>query len=135
MSIITTRQQRRKLERDNAKLPDYLTLIPRIHWPDPMGPQKAVWRSRSFLVQVFDATSPAIARLSVNRTTLRGERWEDGISWDELQAIKNDCGYGIHDAVEVYPDARDVVNVANMRHLWILEEKLPFAWRKKGGAE
>jgi hypothetical protein len=33
------------------------------------------------------------------------------------------------DAVEVYPPAGDVVNVANMRHLWVLRDRLPFAWR------
>lgn len=26
--------------------------------------------------------------------------------------------------------ATDVVNVANMRHIWIMRELLPFAWRK-----
>jgi hypothetical protein len=61
---------------------------------------------------------------------LEGDRWADNITWDELQALKTQCGYGGHDAVEVYPPTRDVVNVANIRHLWVLAEKLPFAWRK-----
>ena len=133
MSIIRSRQQRRQLERDNSKLPSALELVPRAQWPDPNAPLKAVWRSRDFLVQVYVAESPALARLSINRTMLADDRWVDGISWDDLQDIKNQCGFGSHDAVEIYPDARDVVNVANMRHLWILQEKLPFAWRRKGG--
>jgi hypothetical protein len=29
MSIVTTRDQRRQLERDNAKLPKHLTIVPR----------------------------------------------------------------------------------------------------------
>lgn len=33
-------------------------------------------------------------------------------------------------AVEIYPAERDIVNVANMRHLWVLPERLPFGWRR-----
>lgn len=29
----------------------------------------------------------------------------------------------------------DVVNVAPMRHLWVMPEKLTFAWRKNDGKE
>ncbi len=91
MSIVTTRAQRRELERTNAKMPRELRLIPRHEWPNPDGPQRRVWRSRDYLVQEFDAPAPACVRLSVNRTTLTGD---------------------------------------HMRHLWVLREQLPFAWRK-----
>lgn len=130
MSIVTTRAQRRELERTNAKMPRELRLIPRHEWPNPEGPQRRVWRSRDYLVQEFDAPAPACVRLSVNRTTLSGDRWNDNLTWDELQDIKAQCGYPMAEAVEVYPPAGDVVNVANMRHLWVLREQLPFAWRK-----
>lgn len=130
MSITITRAQRREMARANAKLPLYLQLVPREQWPDPYAPQLRVWRSRDFLVQEFAAPAPACVRLSVNRTTLAGDRWSDNITWDELQDIKEQCGYRMADAVEVYPQAGDVVNVANMRHLWIMREPLPFAWRK-----
>lgn len=52
----------------------------------------------------------------------------DGITWDDLQWIKRAAGYGDREAVEVYPLDDDVVNVANMRHLWILPagQRLPF---------
>lgn len=91
----------------------------------------AVFRSRDFLVQIFPATE-SIVRMSVNRTELRQDgRWSDEISWDELQRLKAEAGYGDLDAIEIYPPDKDVVNVANMRHLWILPDdlKLPFAWR------
>lgn len=130
MSIVTTREQRRQLARDNAKLPRELVSITRDRWPDPLAPQRRVLRSRDFLVQEFDAPAPAVVRLSVNRTSLSGDRWEDGISWEELQRIKAECGYPMADAVEVYPAQGDEVNVANMRHLWVLRDKLAFAWRK-----
>lgn len=131
MSIASTRAQRRQLERDNAKLPLALVEVPRSQWPvvaNASAPRR-VWRSRQYLVQEFDAPAPAVVRLSVNRAALAGDRWEDGISWEELQRIKNECGYSAFDAVEVFPAAADVVNVANMRHLWVLADRLPFAWR------
>jgi hypothetical protein len=136
VSISTTREQRRQLARDNLKLPSTLQLVPRDEWPTSaltVG-RLRVWRSRRFLVQEFRESAAVVARLSINRTTLGTERWADNITWDELQDIKAQCGYAEHDAVEVYPMQRDVVNVANMRHLWVLASALPFAWRTKGRA-
>jgi hypothetical protein len=133
MTINATREQRRQLERDNAKLPVELRLVPRSEWPawrTGGTPPIQVWRSRDYLVQEFLAEVPAMVRLSVCRTTLAGDRWRDGISWDELQRIKNECGYENADAVEVFPAEIDKVNVANMRHLWVMCERLPFAWRR-----
>jgi hypothetical protein len=130
VSIVTTREQRRQLARDNAKLPAELQPVPREQWPNPNGPQLEVWRSRDFLVQVFTAEAPASWRLSINRTSLKGDRWDDGISWDELQRLKGECGFADLDAVEVFPKRGDVVNVANMRHLWVMAEPLAFAWRR-----
>lgn len=129
-----TREQRRQLARDNAKMPTTLQCVPRDQWPAQFADQpdapKEVWRSRDFLVQVFAASGSAAWRLSINRTQIIGDRWTEGISWDELQRLKGECGFSNFDAVEVFPRAADVVNVANMRHLWVLHEPLPFAWRK-----
>ena len=132
MTIITTRAQRRQMSRDNAKQPNALTEVPRPLWPDPGAPQLRVLRSREFLVQEFrEESDPILVRLSINRTSMHGDRWSDGISWEELQRIKAECGYAEMDAVEVYPTWRDEVNVANMRHLWVLRDPLPFAWRRR----
>jgi len=92
--------------------------------PLPEGMQR--WEA---LAKKFD-TAPAVVRLSVCRTSLNGERWQDGISWDDLQRLKRECGYGNADAIEVFPADADVVNVANMRHLWIMAEPIECAWRK-----
>lgn len=82
MSIHTSREQRRQLARDNAKMPKHLELVPPADWPQAVlsaeKPPVAVWRSRTFLVQKYLAAAPAIARLSVLRTTLAGDRWQDG---------------------------------------------------------
>lgn len=118
------------MARDNAKQPSKLVEVPRSEWPPGFTEQRRALRSREFLVQEFDAPAPAFVRLSINRTTLSGERWTDNITWDELQRIKAECGYSGRDAVEVYPPTSDVVNVANMRHLWVLSEPLAFAWRR-----
>lgn len=127
----------RVLKAENAKQPAELVEIPRERWPDSVtgDTRLRVWRSKAFLVQEFStsASSPftaGIVRLSVCRTQmLPNGRWQEGISWDELQTIKNACGYADRDAVEVYPAEGDVVNVANMRHLWVLPFPLQFAWR------
>lgn len=92
-----------------------------------------VFRSREFLVQVFPGR---ITRLSVCRTELLPNgHWRDGITWDELQSVKAGCGFGDCDAVEVYPKTTDVVNVANMRHLWLVpQEYTDFFWRSQKGS-
>lgn len=130
MGFVTTRAQRRQLERENAKQPTRMTPIPREQWPATTPPGiVAVWRSHDFLAQLYG--HEALPRLSVSRTSIRGDRWVDGITWDELQRVKSECGFGDVDAVEVYPADRDVVNVGNLRHLWMMTVPLPFAWRAK----
>lgn len=134
MTIVTTRAQRRELERQNAKMPRELRLVPREEWPleCKRGRISRMWRSRDFLVQEYAEADPVLVRLSVLRTTLDPKlgRWVDGITWDELQGIKAECGYGQHDALELYPPDSDVVNVSNLRHLWVMRELQVFAWRK-----
>lgn len=127
----TTRGQRRQMAAEYARQPKVLRDIPRQEWPACSTNQLRVLRSRDFLVQEFPATSPAVVRLSVSRTTLKDGEWVDGITWEELQRIKRECGYGDADAIEIYPGDLDVVNVANMRHLWIMAAPVECAWRKK----
>lgn len=134
MSLTTTREQRRQLERDNAKRPLHLVEIPREDWPEGMASRPraptAIWRSRGFLVQRFDAPDPAVCRLSILRTSLQGDRWADNVTWDEIQRLKAEAGFADAWAVELFPAAGDVVNVANIRHIWILDAPPAFAWRK-----
>ncbi|OGT54680.1 MAG: hypothetical protein A3E01_10030 [Gammaproteobacteria bacterium RIFCSPHIGHO2_12_FULL_63_22] len=136
LRVSPTREERRALEAENKRWPanlvrvpeealDRRSIIPRDHQPDE------VWRSRDFLVQVFNEKA-GVVRLSVIRTCHDGNQWADGITWDELQRLKMECGRGDKEAVEVFPRDRDVVNVSNIRHLWVLPEPLPFVWRNKG---
>lgn len=126
---VTSRQQRRLLEKENAKQPRTLQPVPRSEWPDHPRQPKEVWSSRDYLVQVY-AEPSGMERLSISRTSLQGERWADGLSWEDLMGLKRQCGRGDRDALEVYPADKDVVNVANMRHLWLPPEPVAFAWRR-----
>jgi hypothetical protein len=48
----------------------------------------------------------------------------DGIPWEVLQRIKDELFGPDIIAIEVYPPAREVINVVNMRHLWEVPEDL-----------
>lgn len=125
------REQVRQLARENAKWPLTMKQIPKEAWPEALHvaphPPIAVWRSRDYLAQVF--REPSGVRISVNRTvvTQTGD-WQDVIPWDDLQRIKREVGYPNEAALEVYPADRDVVNVANIRHLWIVPSITPWWW-------
>lgn len=107
-----------------------LVRVPHEEWPAAMPKGLVdVWRSQGFLVQVFDPKDGA-QRLTVCRTKHNGKSWVPGITWDELQQIKAECGNSEVYAVEIFPAESDLVNVANMRHLWLLNKAPDFAWRK-----
>jgi len=121
-----------------ARRPPTLTEIPRDRWPQdyrvsPEAPTKA-YESRQFLAQLYDVGARegrTCLRLSVCRVTLKEDgRWEEGLSWDELMQAKRECGFGDWYAVEVYPEDSEIVNVANMRHLWLLTTPLSIGWFK-----
>ena len=90
----------------------------------------SAWQSKDFFVQlVLDDGTP---RMSVNKIKRKANGdWKDGITWDELQAIKSAIGYGETWACEVYPPNSAIINVANIRHLWLLPEAPLFAWNKR----
>jgi hypothetical protein len=92
-----------------------------------------VFISRKFLVQVYQESTeeyPTLYRLSVNRVKRNQHGWAENITWEELQQIKREIGYGDWFAVEIYPRDKDAVNVANMRHLWLFEKPLSVGWVK-----
>jgi len=122
-----------RVKKENAAFPKYLVPvdIPEKYRGDAKFPVEA-WRSRQFLVQVFDKGGDMI-RMSVNRTDANlGERWADKITWDELQTLKREIGRGELEGFEVYPADSEIVNDANMRHLWIFKgnKKLPFGFHQ-----
>ena len=134
MTIIANREQRRQMKRENAKQPAVMKLVPLEKWPMTFRPPgiHSVWRSRNFLAQLY--THETVPRLSINRVALNGDRWEDGITWDELMRVKRECGFADVWAVECFPPDREVVNVANQRHLWLIGNESPaFGWARRKG--
>ncbi len=91
--------------------------------------------SSRFMVQVFEPTEGNVGRLTINRVKRDNAvgSWTDGITWDELQRLKAEAGFGDAWAVEVYPPDADLVDVASMRHLWLLADRPPFGWTRRRG--
>lgn len=124
-----------RLQIDNLGYPVELKQIPRAQWP-AMEAMRAeskpfeVWRSRGFLVMFY--FDDGYVRMSALRTELRTDgRFEDLISWDEMQRLKAEAGRGDKWAVEIFPPDAAVVNVANLRHLFFLKEPPPYGWHKR----
>lgn len=51
----------------------------------------------------------------------------DGITWDELQVMKNQIFGDEAIAIEIFPAESELVNFRNVRHLWLVPPdcKLP----------
>lgn len=120
------KQQAAYLQQENKKHTAKLVPVDGVMPADVV----AVWRSNRFLVQLYRPKAGG-QRISINRTMVdvTTGRWVDGITWQEIQDIKRGIGFGDRDAIEIYPADQDVVNVANMRHIWLVEP-VAFAWRK-----
>lgn len=86
-------------------------------------PSAAIWESEEFRAHAY-REKDAI-RLDIER--LDGK---DGITWDELQNVKDACGFAERDALELYPARRDVINTGNWRHLFIPDALVSFVKRK-----
>lgn len=131
MKPLKPKDQMRFLHQENRRYPRELQKMPP-PWPpmtERMNPI-AVWRSSTFLLVVID--EPDAIRLTINRTMVKKDgHWQDDVTWDDLQRLKREAGYGDRLAIEFYPPDRDVVNVANMRHLWLPKFlSIPQHWRK-----
>lgn len=114
-------------------------MVPKIKWPETADKhygvdyRTLVYKNKDFLVQIFQVHDHLL-RMSVNRTAYRFKEcgvkteWIDGITWDELQEIKKSVGLDKYWGVEIYPPEKSVVNVANMRHIFLYETKPTCAW-------
>jgi len=99
--------------------------VPREQWPFMPSIETVplrVWLSNDYLAVLYQQRIDGKLRLTVNNTRTNGMSWRDGITWDELQRIKNETLGDDVWCVEVYPPDSELVNVSNMRHLWVLQE-------------
>lgn len=126
------REERRALEKVKRQLiasyPDTLEIVPE---NDPNIPYSShpqdidkIYRSKKYTVIVWNV--PAGKKLSIQRNEWDSHagRYKDQILWDEIQEIKRQCGFGEQNAVEFYPPDSEVINIANVRHIWILPKEL-----------
>ncbi len=130
MAWKVNRAERRIMKRMALKHSLTLQKIPRESWPAiaQASKVKEVWQSAGFVVQIQDELD-GVERMSVNRSLLNAEgEWEDGITWDEMQEIKRQCGRGDKCAIEIFPPDVSEVNDHNIRHLWVLKDPPPFMW-------
>lgn len=123
------REQAAYLVRENRNHPPQMVPMDLTETIPPEG-CIAAWRSNRFLAQLY-APENGAQRISICRTMIDTDtgRWVDGITWDEIQEVKRQIGFGDRAAVEIYPEQTSIVNVANMRHIWLVDA-LPFAWRR-----
>ena len=84
-----------------------------------------IWESDLFRAHAYQDKD--VIRLDVER-----KDGDDGITWDQLQDIKNGCGFFGCDAAEFYPSQDSVINTGNWRHLYIFKNKLPLIRRSNG---
>lgn len=94
----------------------------------------ASFRSFDFLAQVFGIPGSDMLRLTVQRMDVnRHGAFIDLITWDDLQWVKRQCGFGECDAVEAYPSDKDISVTNGMRILFIFPPhyEVPFFFRKQ----
>ena len=123
----------KELAKANSQYSTEFVEIPNDLWhvmPYVSGERLKVFRNVSFLVQLFRENG--MLRITVNRTQIDSNGdWKEGISWDQLQNIKRAIGFGDQLAVEIYPRDEDIVDVANMRHLWLIHNDTQLGWKKE----
>jgi hypothetical protein len=127
---------RRNLQNESKTFGDEFVRTPDKEIDKAKGIENApalLFRNRHFLAALYvdDRDGKTFLRLTVNRTELLNDgNWRGDITWDELMAVKRGIGLGDEWMSEIYPADKEIVNVANMRHLFIVEQPA-FAWAKK----
>ena len=129
------REQRRALEKVKRQLiasyPDTLQVVPENDPDIPYSshPQdiEKIYRSKKFTVILW---KPGVGfgsysvgqRFSVWRTSWdsKEKRYVGDIKWDEIMDIKREMGLGERLAIEYYPADSETVNLANMRHVFLI---------------
>lgn len=104
----------------------HMQKVPRDEWPLMLSLESIpldVWKSIDYMAVLYRQAADGLIRLTVNcvKNNGRGD-FRDGITWDELQRIKNECLGPDTWCVENYPSEDKLVNVKNQRHLFVLDK-------------
>lgn len=127
---MSSRRERRaqNAERKRLKmgpLRDEFTTVPPHRWPTGITiPEGLFCLLQNGHLLVFLCERPGGLTLMM----VQRRNGKDGLLWDDLQWVKDAVGLGDHEAIEIYPRGSDLVNVANIRHLWVLPagHRMPF---------
>ncbi len=95
-----------------------------------VGDLLTVWKNNLYSVQVYRrayGSAEEALHLAVRR---HDESAVQG--WDDLQRIKNELAGGHRVAIEIYPDEAELMNQANMRHLFVLPDGAPAPFTIRG---
>lgn len=106
--------------------------IPKSQWKDKSESMKDVYISEDYLIQVHldYGKFTRILVCSVWYQIKNGVPiYKDKIPWDDLMDIKNCIGFKDNWFVECYPPVSEVVNVANFRHLFLLDSPPEFRFK------
>lgn len=121
------------MKREAEFWPEELVEMPVAAWPTAakemavLARPVKVFRSRSLLVQVHKEVGTTRLSISGCVPQTNGD-WPD-LTWEQLERAKEECGFKGCWMVELYPPSGEVVNVANMRHLWLIPEP-EFGWKR-----
>ena len=117
---------------NNRKYTDKFVEIPREELDDKSFPPKRACRNNRYMAYLYEDYTNGYLRLCVQRTTINDDgTYEDGISWDKIQEIKRLVGFGDWWGLEVFPADDHLINVSNIRHIWLFKERPSFAWNNK----
>ena len=127
-----TTKDRREWRLACKEWPDRMTLvqIPQSTRTLPSGTYAVkAWRSSRYLATHWRERN-GNERLSVNRVDINTATgaWKEGITWEQLQEIKSQCGFDDKAMIEIYPPGNRVINDAPMRHLWFVDEIPKQTW-------
>ena len=129
------REQRRALEKVKRQLiasyPDTLEIVPETdpNIPYSSHPQdiEHIYRSKKYTVILWKIGVGFNGynfgqRFSISRNEWdsKDRRYKDGLTWDEIMDIKREMGFGERTAIEYYPADSETINVANMRHIFLV---------------
>jgi hypothetical protein len=123
--------------------PALLKLIPKSEYPATANPPSLAYadRANGVIVQIWDNATPGCdgtpwagtLRVAVKHTRAKNQKqvmsrgYAKPVTWDDLQAIK-DHFWPDRIAVEIFPPKDKIVDVADMRWIWVLPRGavLPF---------
>lgn len=123
------REQRRALEKATRLListyPDTLEIVPEndLNVPYSSHPEdiKTIFRSKKYTVILWKQNRiDGKQRFSISRNEWNSKerRYVGDISWDEIMEIKRQIGLGDVECWEYYPKDNEIINEANMRHIF-----------------